>query len=217
MASLSSEREQSADAMATALSAAHFAARPIADAIQALTARARRLPTIVLTTNDLDVLDARVVLPTYYDGVLSIANAQLRSPIKANQDTLQHVARRAVQSAAPQCIPFRLLCSDEATAAYASVERLEGQHAVAILLFSFISPTHRRLPEAERLAVWFGLSASEASLSIDFAQGLNVNEIAMQRGLSQLTIRTHLRSIFEKTNTHKQRDLVALLLRLATI
>ena len=59
----------------------------------------------------------------------------------------------------------------------------------------------------------FGLSNAEAELAIALLHGVTPKEIAARRGVAVSTIRTQLRSVFAKTHTTRQTELVALLLR----
>lgn len=58
----------------------------------------------------------------------------------------------------------------------------------------------------------FELSRSEARLAGLLADGLSLEEAAMYLGVSRHTVRTQLRSIFIKTGTNRQGDLVRILL-----
>lgn len=56
----------------------------------------------------------------------------------------------------------------------------------------------------------FSLSAAEAALLAALARGTSVSEWARQRNTSVATVRTQLRSLFDKTGTDSQARLVAL-------
>lgn len=59
----------------------------------------------------------------------------------------------------------------------------------------------------------FGLTRAEGALILEFERGGNLSEIADRVGVSRSTVQTHLKSIFAKTGTSKQRDLVTLVTR----
>jgi DNA-binding CsgD family transcriptional regulator len=56
-----------------------------------------------------------------------------------------------------------------------------------------------------------GLTPAEARVAKALARGATLAEIAGEFNLSMKTVRMQLRSIFAKTETHRQSDLVALL------
>ncbi|PZQ47039.1 MAG: hypothetical protein DI556_18815 [Rhodovulum sulfidophilum] len=70
---------------------------------------------------------------------------------------------------------------------------------------------------AARLAALFGLTPREAELATALAGGASLRDHAAARGVSHETTRTHLRSLFAKTGTARQAELVALLFRAATL
>ena len=61
----------------------------------------------------------------------------------------------------------------------------------------------------------FGLSAAESRVSARLLMGRSVPEIAAENGSSEGTVRQQLKSIFRKTGTHRQGELVSLLARFA--
>ncbi len=61
----------------------------------------------------------------------------------------------------------------------------------------------------------FGLTAAEAGLATEILKGDGRIAAATRRGISDATARTHLSSIFEKTGTHRQAELISLLLAAA--
>ena len=66
--------------------------------------------------------------------------------------------------------------------------------------------------EAERL---IGLTRAEAQLTVRLAAGDTLESIAEERGVHLSTIRAQLRSVYAKTHTNRQAELVAHVWRLA--
>jgi DNA-binding CsgD family transcriptional regulator len=62
------------------------------------------------------------------------------------------------------------------------------------------------------LIEWFGLTRAEAALAVQLVQGRSLDEAAAALGISRYTARTQLAAIFAKTATHRQPQLVGLLL-----
>jgi DNA-binding CsgD family transcriptional regulator len=60
----------------------------------------------------------------------------------------------------------------------------------------------------------FRLTPSEARLALLLAGGRSIEEAAYQLGVARETARSHLKSAFRKTGTHRQGELVALVGRL---
>jgi DNA-binding CsgD family transcriptional regulator len=60
----------------------------------------------------------------------------------------------------------------------------------------------------------FGLTRREASLAARLAQGQDLKTAARGLAMAPSTARTHLKAVFEKTSTHRQSDLIQLLLRI---
>lgn len=63
-----------------------------------------------------------------------------------------------------------------------------------------------------RLEAFFGLTRTEAQLSIALVSGLTVSGFAAERGCSEQTARTHLKHVFDKTACGRQVELVLVLL-----
>jgi DNA-binding CsgD family transcriptional regulator len=59
----------------------------------------------------------------------------------------------------------------------------------------------------------FGLTAAEARVALALFEGANPRDIAVRLGVSFNTVRNQMTRIFEKTQTHKQSDLVRLIMR----
>lgn len=68
---------------------------------------------------------------------------------------------------------------------------------------------------AATLKALFGLSVAEALLASELAKGASLEEAASVLGISRNTARTQLQSIFLKTGTNRQSDLIRVLLNSA--
>lgn len=81
----------------------------------------------------------------------------------------------------------------------------------AALLFAF-DPEIAPSVGVEVVRALFGLSETEAQLAVALGSGKTLDDAAHERGTSIHTIRSQLKSIFNKTGTKRQSDLVSLLL-----
>lgn len=81
----------------------------------------------------------------------------------------------------------------------------------AALLFVF-DPEATPSVTADTVRQLFGLSQREAEVAAALCSGRTLDELAAERGTSIHTVRTQLKSVFAKTGTSRQADLVSLLL-----
>jgi DNA-binding CsgD family transcriptional regulator len=81
--------------------------------------------------------------------------------------------------------------------------------AVAVL----ISDPRESAAPLDHLASFFGLTNKELEIARLLTAGHDLPQIGEQLDMRINTVRTHLRSLFAKTNTNRQAELVALLLR----
>lgn len=73
-------------------------------------------------------------------------------------------------------------------------------------------PDRQPLIPATTLARLFGLTPAESQLASELAAGSSLEEAAANIGISRNTVRSQLQSIFHKTGTNRQGDLVRILL-----
>jgi DNA-binding CsgD family transcriptional regulator len=92
-------------------------------------------------------------------------------------------------------------------------EASSGPHTVVVLVDLDTAPG----PSTEALQKIFGLTPSEARLAIEVTKGRSPEEIAASHGVAVGTTRKQLASVFAKTGTHRQAELVALLARVAIL
>lgn len=87
-------------------------------------------------------------------------------------------------------------------------------NAVAAAMLVVKDPSRGSLAGAHLLASLFGLTPAETALATALADGLSLKAYAEQRSLSIHTVRNQLQSVFSKTATSRQSELVRLLERL---
>jgi DNA-binding CsgD family transcriptional regulator len=88
----------------------------------------------------------------------------------------------------------------------------DGTSMVALL-----DRENRSGPNPHTLQKMFGLTGAETNLALRLAQGDAPLEIAQSSRLSRTTIRSQLASLFAKTETNRQSELVALLARISVL
>jgi DNA-binding CsgD family transcriptional regulator len=71
------------------------------------------------------------------------------------------------------------------------------------------------MSSAELLRRVYGLTNAEAAVALHIADGQGIKPIADELSLSTATVKTHLQRVFLKTGTHRQAELVRLLLEIA--
>lgn len=82
----------------------------------------------------------------------------------------------------------------------------------AMLILSDLSGNFR--PQPDLLSLTFGLSAAEGRVASLIATGISLKRAAKELGVALETVRSHLKAVFAKTATHRQGELIALLLLL---
>ncbi len=86
-------------------------------------------------------------------------------------------------------------------------------HAMVVVLDTACTT----LPDERQLAAIFGLSCGEARIALRLAAGDSLETAAHVCGISYETARKRIKAAFDKTATHRQAELVALLIRIGSI
>lgn len=81
--------------------------------------------------------------------------------------------------------------------------------ALSIAFVTSIVPSSSPAPSL--LQALFDLTPAEARMASQITEGKSIEQIALATGTSQHTIRTHLKSVFQKTGVERQAELVSLL------
>ncbi|MDN6180077.1 MAG: response regulator [Halomonas subglaciescola] len=80
-----------------------------------------------------------------------------------------------------------------------------------VALFLSASGRRKRAPETLLMEL-FDLTPTEARVAGALASSARASDVAAELGVSQTTIAFHMRNLFRKTDTHRQADLIALIL-----
>jgi DNA-binding CsgD family transcriptional regulator len=148
---------------------------------------------------------------------IEIRQGEVRCWRRADGDTFARRLRGVID-----CLPFVagmgepvLISRPNLRPLVVRLQRLSGNvadvfsHSVAVALIS--DPETRPSTSPVSLMKLFSLTRTEALLALDLVAGESPREISEKRGLSYSTVRSHLRSLFEKTGTNRQSDLVSLI------
>jgi DNA-binding CsgD family transcriptional regulator len=87
----------------------------------------------------------------------------------------------------------------------------------AALVLILVDPTDCPEPSHDILEQVFGLTKSEARVASRLMCGESPHTIAEATGVAVGTVRAQMKSVFAKTQTHRQAELVGLLMRVAMI
>lgn len=177
------------------------------------------LPAAILS-HDGRVLAANALLENLHDVVIFAAHGKLAIKAKA-ADELFHTGLAEITRSrdAVRSIPVPAEAERQAFIVHLVPVR-GGAHDIfsggsTAVILSPIGTT--RAPDWAMLHGLFDLTPAEARLAKHLASGETLNETAGRLGVSVTTLRTHLKSIFAKTGTSRQSELVSLLSDLSAI
>ncbi|AKS31359.1 helix-turn-helix transcriptional regulator [Mycolicibacterium goodii] len=94
---------------------------------------------------------------------------------------------------------------------------LRGHDVHRRALVVLVDPAHESEPSAALLQRLYHLTRTEAEVALRVARGVEPRHIADDLSVSITTVRTHLHRVFHKTGTHRQVELLRLLLSLRAI
>ena len=179
---------------------------------------AMRLPAIALDRHGF-VVDANAAAEVVFDDNIRIKDRRLfvrdpdsRNLLKEAIDQLTSPPRSNSLAVEPVIVPRM-----DKLPVIVRIWPFEGpshppaQEVRALLTLNALGP--RPGPPAAILAKTFRLTPSEAKLACIIARGAPPDIAARELKISRETARNQLKSVFAKTNTHRQSELVALLMQ----
>lgn len=92
----------------------------------------------------------------------------------------------------------------------ASANLMTCEPSKELCLYMMMRPTDRRLPmSAEECSALLGLTNAEANLALHISAGYALKDLTKPLNVTEATLRTHLRSIYEKLSVRSQCEMVA--------
>jgi DNA-binding CsgD family transcriptional regulator len=179
---------------------------------------AMRLPAIALDRHEF-VVDANAAAEVVFDDNIRIKDGRLfvrdiatRTLLKDAIDQLKDLPRRDSLTAEPVIVP-----RTDKLPVIVWIWPFEGplhspaQEVRVLLTLNALGPGPG--PPAAIIAKTFRLTPSEAKLACIIARGAPPDIAASELKISRETARNQLKSVFAKTDTHRQSELVALLIQ----
>lgn len=151
------------------------------------------------------------------DGVVEVLNRRLVATTRPATEALERMLHRLLwrEGAATLTPPIRLPRRDGRRPVLAHPMMLprfgDNPFAPALVALVLRDLERRRRPSSGDLAVAFGMTPAEQRVARGLASGESLETVCRILGISLGTARVHLRSIFAKTNTSRQAELVAVL------
>lgn len=94
-----------------------------------------------------------------------------------------------------------------------AVDPVDGRCGPARAAIFIAAPDDARSVDEGALVTAFGLTAREAEVAARLASGATIGSLAEEWGISANTVRGYLKTVFDKTGTHRQADLVRLVMQ----
>lgn len=148
------------------------------------------------------------------DGIVLAANGAAMTLLgRADGLGIDRIGRLAATAAGPIRSGAKFTVARPSGRSPYQVEVLPvGDVAAPAVLVAITDPAGR---SAQQQRFWrrrFGLTAAEAAVAAAIVHGHGLQAVAEELGVSLSTVRTHQQHIFQKTQTHRQAELVRLLL-----
>lgn len=141
-------------------------------------------------------------------GPLSLTKARLDAPTPADGKELRASIARVAECHAGAGLSNEVVTIGDPRSLSLHallITRLTADAGKVLILAERPKPTLEAT--ASWLASQFGLTPAEIRVALLAAQGFGVGRVAVQLGLSDATVRTHLHHVFEKTDTARQAEL----------
>lgn len=136
-------------------------------------------------------------------GIVEATHSSVNAALRRNIAHAVHRGEHGHYSAAP------LICT-RPSGRWPYVVHILSAATQALLVV--VDPSDRTAPPKALLRRVFGMTDAEATVALCVLNGDGLKPIAERLHLSVATVKTHLQHVFDKTHTHRQAELVGLLL-----
>lgn len=168
------------------------------------------------------VLGANAAMNPVFDADIRISNRRLLIAHPQSRSRLAALIQCFVGSAAAEVPPTEPIIIFRRSGRQPVITNLlplpqgkqTGLHYDATAILSFVSLEPKPCPDLSLLMGVFSFTRAEARLAAALADGTSIKDIAKKLSISCDTVRHQLKSVFLKTDSHRQSQLTALLARL---
>ena len=143
----------------------------------------------------------------------TLLTATFFSLVAAGAAQAQKPSGEALLTAAQSDLSANAMALLKQGAPVTAVDPTYGRCGPARAAIFVSAPDAARSVDERALVAAFGLTAREAEVAAQLASGATIGSLAAAWGISANTVRGYLKAVFDKTGTHRQADLVRLVLQ----
>jgi DNA-binding CsgD family transcriptional regulator len=162
--------------------------------------------------------EGRLRLPEQHLRQLLQGAAQLEQEAKKAAAGEGEAAQAGPVASQFRSLRFTAKAGDESLYAFYTVLSPQGAMGTfglrPVVMLLFYHPASAPAIDSGLLYAVFGLTPAECRVATLLAEGLSLKQIAQAQGTQHDTVRKQLRSIYQKTSTNRQPELIRLLLHL---
>ena len=122
------------------------------------------------------------------------------------------IAAAAEENTADEIIAFPRVSGGRPILVLVPSQRLSGQSDPENVVLLVIDTEQRTKISGDTLVRLYNLTPSETRVALMLIDGKRLDQIAEELEVAQTTVVFHLKNLFRKTDTHRQADLVRVLL-----
>jgi DNA-binding CsgD family transcriptional regulator len=145
---------------------------------------------------------------------LCVVGGRLSCTDHENRKRLEHAIAAATDAKQPMASAVAVARGPNEPAYLATVTPLVGRACDSAALVLFRDPDMPDHSVSGQLRSLFNLTNAEAAVASDLANGLTLDQIARNRGVRIVTLRSQLKAVAAKTGCNRQAEIVALVRRL---
>ncbi|MBL8588043.1 MAG: helix-turn-helix transcriptional regulator [Methylobacteriaceae bacterium] len=147
--------------------------------------------------------------------VLALEDGAIRLRLRREQPAFDAALNRALALAESTAVVLTAARGGRWLARFIPVSRFAPSSLVCLCVLTELDVVVEPAPERiELLGRLFALSPAEARVATLIGQGLSIAKVALRLGVSDGTVRNHLKAIFDKTGVGRQVGLAVLLARI---
>jgi DNA-binding response OmpR family regulator/DNA-binding CsgD family transcriptional regulator len=146
------------------------------------------------------------------DGFALVQNMLRGASARQTARLHECITAAADEDTADEIIPFPRVSGGRPILVLVPSQRLSGQSDPENVVLLLIDTEQRTKISGDTLVRLYNLTPSETRVALMLIDGKRLDQIAEELEVAQTTVVFHLKNLFRKTDTHRQADLVRVLL-----